>query len=221
MFCRLLEKIKRIAYLLQAIIFCLLLPIFSADKFDEEQYGVKYADDCEVCKIVAHEFLTLLDLSKGKHEVLETGYSVEKQKKKTKYAKSELRLIETRDTVCEKLLEYNVHKERKDSTRFSRGTSETFQALDNLVAKGVKVDLGIPKELWHKPSAEITHLKTQCETLLEDFEDDIESWYFKHQEQTSLQDYLCKDRYLKGKSKKCLKGKSEKSKKSKGDKVEL
>ena len=50
-----------------------------------------------------------------------------------------------RDSVCEKLLEYNVHKEKKDSTRFARGTSETFQALDNLVAKGVKVDLGIPK----------------------------------------------------------------------------
>ena len=50
-----------------------------------------------------------------------------------------------RDSVCEKLLEYNVHKEKKDSSRFARGTSETFQALDNLVAKGVKVDLGIPK----------------------------------------------------------------------------
>ena len=46
-------------------------------------------------------------------------------------------MIETIDTVCEKLLEYNVHKERKDSTRFARGTSETFQALDGLVAKGM------------------------------------------------------------------------------------
>ena len=107
--------------------------------------------------------------------------------------------------MCEKLLEYNIHKERKDSTRFARGTSETFQALDNLVAKGVKVDLGIPKDMWHKPSAEISHLKSQCETLLEDFEDDIEKWYFKHQEDSSLQEYLCKNRALKGKSKKCLK----------------
>ena len=70
-----------------------------SDKFDEDQYGVKYANQCEVCKIVTIEFLSLLDQSKGKHEVLETGYSVEKQKKKTKYAKSELRLIETR-SVC-------------------------------------------------------------------------------------------------------------------------
>ena len=147
-------------------------------------------------------------------EVLETGYSVEKQKKKTKYAKSELRLIETRDSVCEKLLEYNIHKERKDSTRFARGTSETFQTLDNLVAKGVKVDLGIPQELWHKPSAEISHLKTQCETLLEDHEEDLEDWYFKHQDESSLQDYLCAKRALKGKSKKCLKKAKKSNKKT-------
>ena len=115
-----------------------------------------------------------------------------------------------------------MHKERKDSTRFARGTSETFQALDNLVAKGVKVDLGIPKEMWHKPSAEISHLKTQCETLLEDYEEIIENWYFKHQESASLQDYLCKDRYLKGKSKKCLKETLKKgNKKPKGEKDEL
>ena len=73
--------------------------VANSDKFDEDQYGVKYANQCEVCKIVTIEFLSLLDKSKGKHEVLETGYSVEKQKKKTKYAKSELRLIETR-SVC-------------------------------------------------------------------------------------------------------------------------
>ena len=52
---------------------------------------------------------------------------IEAEKKKTKYANSELRLIETLDSVCEKLLEYRIHKERKDSTRFDRGMSETFR----------------------------------------------------------------------------------------------
>ena len=54
-----------------------------------------------------------------------------------------------------------ILKERTDHTRFARGTSQTFQALEGLVDKGVKVDIGIPKELWHKPSAEVSHLKTQ------------------------------------------------------------
>ena len=37
------------------------------------------------------------------------------------------------------------------------------------MAKGVKVDIGIPHELWNKPSAEVTQLKTQCEQLLGNF----------------------------------------------------
>ncbi len=49
----------------------------NADTFDEVNYGVKYATDCEVCKIVSKEFVTLLEESSKKHEVLETGYSVQ------------------------------------------------------------------------------------------------------------------------------------------------
>lgn len=196
-----------------------------ADKFDEEQYGVKYADHCEICKIVSNEITLLLSESDGKHEVLETGYSVQKEKKKTKYAKSELRLIDTMESVCGRLLEYNIHKERKDWTRFARGKSETFQALDGLVAKGVKVDIGIPNELWHKPSAEITHLKNQCETMIEEHEEDIEDWFFNHKAEnvdkeessSSLENFLCRQgRMLKTKEdQKCLDEINKKTKKKK------
>merc|ERR1712018_782968 len=157
----------------------------------------------------------LLSESDGKSEDLETGYSIERAMKKTKYVTSELRLIETMEKVCEKLLEYNIHKERTDVTRFARGTSQTFKALDGLVAKGVKVDIGIPNELWHKPSAEITHLKTQCEEMIEKHEEDIEEWYFDHKAEditkddsgsTSLENFLCRQgRMLKTKSdRECL-----------------
>ncbi len=73
--------------------------------------------------------------------------------------------MESLDGICDALLKYNVHKERKDSTRFAKGMSTTFQTLHGLVDKGVKVDLGIPYELWDKPSAEVTHMKTQVNTL--------------------------------------------------------
>lgn len=69
--------------------------------------------------------------------MLETGYGFDKEKKKTEYKRSELRLIETMENVCDRLLSYNVHKERKDSTRFARGVSQTFQTLNNLVDRGV------------------------------------------------------------------------------------
>jgi hypothetical protein len=56
-----------------------------------------------------------------------------KPKKKKEYKKSETRLIESTDDVCEQVLRYNIHKERKDSTRFAKGMSETFQVRRGLI----------------------------------------------------------------------------------------
>lgn len=133
------------------------------------------------------------------------SYAVDdvKPKKKIVYHKSELRLIESLENICERVLQYNVHKERKDSTRFAKGMSQTFKTLHGLVDKGVKVDLGIPLELWDTPSAEVSKLKSQCEALLDEFEDDIESWYFGEQD-TSLQSYLCEGIILKDEDQSCL-----------------
>ena len=74
--------------LLHCVVVALLcVDAILADKFDEDKYGVKYADNCEICKIVTNEITLLLSESEGKHEVLETGYSVQKEKKKTKVIK--------------------------------------------------------------------------------------------------------------------------------------
>ena len=181
----------------------LINPMLS-ENIEETKYGVKYASDCEVCKVVATEFTARLSESAKTHGVIETGYSHTKDKKKTKYVKSELRLIETMDGICDRILKYNILKERKDSTRFAKGQSETFSTLEGLVAKGVKVDIGIPHELWDKPSAEVTQLKTQCESMLEKHEEDIEDWYFELQEQFSFEDYVCRKKALKKGDTKCL-----------------
>ena len=71
------------------------------------------------------------------------------------------------------------------------------------------MELGIPHELWDKPSAEITHLKTQCETLLEDYEESIEEWYSTLQPKYQLQHYLCRMKILPKKEQQCLNEKGE------------
>lgn len=136
-------------------------------------------------------------------EVIETGYQIDGPKKRVKYTKSELYLLETLENVCDKLLDYNIHKERKDSTRFAKGMSSTFKTLHGLVDRGVKVDLGIPEELWDSPSAEITALKQQCEQYLEKYNDIIEQWYWGDRDQALL-DYLCRERVLKKDQQSCL-----------------
>ncbi|GIY67718.1 protein canopy homolog 4 [Caerostris extrusa] len=127
---------------------------------EEEMYGVKYARNCEVCKYLVVELENRLSETGKTHDVIEMGYQLDPAtRKKTKYAKSELRLLESLEGICDRLLDYNIHKERKDSTRFAKGMSTTFKVLHDLVNKGVKVELGIPEELWDKPSAEVTNLK--------------------------------------------------------------
>ncbi|KAF4527308.1 hypothetical protein B566_EDAN001083 [Ephemera danica] len=192
----------------------------------EEDEGVKYANKCEdpmlmvrmhkneVCKILAIELENRLEETGKTSEVLELGYSIDaKAKKRTKYKKSELRLVESLEGLCERVLAYNIHKERSDSTRFAKGMSQTFQTLHGLVNKGVKVELGIPYELWDKPSAEITNMKTQASysqlftnssLLINAFCKAIENWYFNHQGKEPLKKYLCSERALKGDDDSCL-----------------
>ncbi len=70
--------------------------------------------------------------------------------------------------------------------------------------KGVKVDLGIPFEMWDKPSAEVTHLKTQCDDMMEKYESEIEDWYNRRQGNIPLEEYLCQNIVLKNKDFSCL-----------------
>lgn len=83
--------------------------------------------------------------------------------------------------------------------------SQTFKTLHGLVDKGVKVDLGIPLELWDNPPVEVTQMKSQCENMLEEYEDVISDWYFKKQDEKDLIVYLCAEQVLAANDRKCLK----------------
>ncbi|ELT99933.1 hypothetical protein CAPTEDRAFT_126523, partial [Capitella teleta] len=152
-----------------------------------------------VCKYFATELKDRLAASAKSKEMIETGHGLER-KKRFQYLTSELRLTEAllEPHICENILNYNVHAERKGSLRYAKGMSETFQTLHGLVDKGVKVDLGIPYDLWDKPSAEVSKMHRWCFNLAEQYEEDIEDWYYHHQEK-DLFDYLCRERYLKHK----------------------
>jgi len=160
---------------------------------------------CEICKYFVTELKSRLAETDKSKEVIETGHGLER-KKKFKYRTSELRLTEAlhEPHICENILSYNVHAERKGSLRYAKGMSETMQTLHGLVNKGVKVELGIPHELWDKPSAEVSKMHRACFTFAERYEEVIEDWYYNLQDSHDLARYLCAERYLKDKDQACL-----------------
>uniref|UniRef100_A0ACB8G9G8 Protein canopy 3 n=1 Tax=Sphaerodactylus townsendi TaxID=933632 RepID=A0ACB8G9G8_9SAUR len=171
-----------------------------------------------MCKYVSLELKSAFDETGKTKEVIDTKYGfLDGRGSKLKYTKSDIRLIEVQENICNRLLEYNLHKERTGSNRFAKGMSETFETLHNLVHKGVKVVMDIPYELWNETSAEVADLKKQCDTMVEEYEDVIEDWYRNHQEE-DLSHFLCANHVLKGKDTSCL---TEKWNGKKGDMASL
>lgn len=160
---------------------------------------------CEVCKYLATELKGRLDETGKTHDVIETGYGLDQKKKKKEYKKTELRLIEALNDphVCEKILEYNIHAERKGSLRFAKGRSQTMETLHNLVDKGVNVELGIPYDLWDSPSSGVAEMHRKCFQIVENFEESIEEWYWNHQDE-DLTTYLCVNQVLQKDDQECL-----------------
>ncbi|XP_072127030.1 protein canopy homolog 3 [Mobula birostris] len=172
---------------------------------DDDSDWVKLPNKCEVCKYLAVELKSAFAETGKTNEVIDTKYSfMEGKGSRIKYRHSDIRLIEVTENICNRLLEYNLHKERSGSNRFAKGMSETFQTLHGLVHKGVKVVMDIPYELWNETSAEVSDMKKQCDVMVEMYEDAIEDWYKNHQEE-DLTIFLCERHVLKPHETECLK----------------
>ncbi|XP_041111494.1 protein canopy homolog 3-like [Polyodon spathula] len=184
----------------------LLIPASALAKTNDDEDWVKLPNKCEVCKYVTVEMKSAFEETGKTKEVIDTKYDYMEEKKgiPIKYVKSDIRFIEVMETICQRLMHYNLHKERTGSNRFAKGMAETFQTLHNLVHKGVKVVMDIPYELWNETSAEVADLKKQCDVMVEKYEDVIEDWYRKHQDE-DLTTYLCEKHVLKGENQECLK----------------
>lgn len=183
-----------------------ILALFCVCSLVKAEEDERLPNKCEVCKFLTVELQEALEKSSRSKEVLEVGQVLDtgKRKRKIKYNTSETRLTEAVDNICERILQYSVHAERPGSLRYAKGTSQTMATLKNLVHKGVKVDLGMPFELWDEPSVEVSDMKKQCETMLEEFEEVVEDWYFHHQDQR-LENFLCESHVLKTSEQECLK----------------
>lgn len=199
----------------------LFLALGAAKKKDGggDDEWVHLPNKCEVCKFVSIEMKSAFEETGKTKEVIDRNYRFidGKGAAPIKYVKSDLRFIEVVENVCQRLLEYNLHKERSGSNRFAKGMSETFSTLHGLVNKGVNVVMDIPFELWNETSAEVADLKKQCDVLVEQYEEVIEDWY-KGDQSEDLTTFLCEKHVLKGQDTECL---SEQWSKKKGERAAI
>ncbi|XP_028261972.1 protein canopy homolog 3 [Parambassis ranga] len=197
-----------------------VISLVGAAKKPGDDDWVHLPNKCEVCKFVSIEMKSAFEETGKTKEVIDRNYRFidSKGAAPIKYVKSDLRFIEVVENVCQRLLGYNLHKERSGSNRFAKGMSETFSTLHGLVNKGVNVVMDIPYELWNETSAEVADLKKQCDTLVEQYEEVIEDWYKGSQEE-DLTTYLCEKHVLKGQDTACLN--EEWSQKKKGDQAAI
>ncbi|XP_075451236.1 protein canopy homolog 3 [Ascaphus truei] len=99
----------------------ILIPLGASTAGDGD--WVHLPSKCEVCKYVAVELKSSFDETSRTGEVIDTRYNFledDTKKKKVKYIKSDIRLIEVTEGICQRLLEYNLHKERSGSNRFAK-----------------------------------------------------------------------------------------------------
>nr|XP_033507917.1 protein canopy 4 [Epinephelus lanceolatus] len=182
-----------------------IVVLFCVFCFVTAEEDERLPNKCEVCKFLTVELQEALEKTGRSKEVLEVGEVLDtgKRRRKIIYNTSETRLTEAVDNICERILQYNVHAERPGSLRYAKGASQTMTTLKNLVHKGVKVDLGLPYELWDEPSVEVSDMKKQCEKMLEQYEEVVEDWYFHHQDQR-LENFLCQKHVLMPSEQECM-----------------
>jgi len=188
------------------LLFLLMIDANFGSKGDEEEadetdrHGVREPTRCEVCRILAFELNEQLLLTDKKETITIGRFGDDSQKtiKKIDYQRSESRLVEVLEKVCGDIEKYQIHAEHKRGVmRYRKHMSTTMSTLNGLRMKGVKVELGIPEDLWNATSAETSKLKRQCDKLLEEAEESIEEWYMSDGTKELILEYLCRKRLLK------------------------
>uniref|UniRef100_G1QXD3 Protein canopy homolog 3 n=1 Tax=Nomascus leucogenys TaxID=61853 RepID=G1QXD3_NOMLE len=118
------EPASRCLLLLPLLLLLLLLPVPELGPSQagaEENDWVRLPSKCEVCKYVAVELKSAFEETGKTKEVIGTGYGIlDRKASGVKYTKSDLRLIEVTETICKRLLDYSLHKERTGSNRFAK-----------------------------------------------------------------------------------------------------
>ncbi|XP_036136459.1 protein canopy homolog 4 isoform X2 [Molossus molossus] len=98
------------------------IPAWAGMPKEEDDDTERLPSKCEVCKLLSLELQGKLSRTGRSREVLELGQVLDtgKRKRHIPYSVSETRLEEALENLCEQVLDYSVHAERKGSLRYAK-----------------------------------------------------------------------------------------------------
>jgi len=165
---------------------------------------------CQVCRLLVTEFLE--QMKKTDHrEDIPRGYileDLENHDKNIHYQKSELRLMDVLDDLCERMKLYRA-RAGPEFPYIKGAKSQLREVMDDLNKRSkVKLNYELPDDVVEDYTYEMGRLKFKCIHLLENYEDDITQWYFGDQKE-SLMDWLCVERVLNENEQDCLNASTE------------
>ncbi|XP_068716077.1 protein canopy 4-like [Montipora foliosa] len=160
---------------------------------------------CQVCRLLVTEFLE--QMRKTNHiEDIPRGYTLEDledREKNIHYEKSELRLMDVLDNLCQKMKLYQA-RAGPEFPYIKGAKSQLREVMDDLAQRSkVKLNYELPDEVVEDYTYEMGRLKFKCIHLLEAHEEDLTQWYFSDQKE-NLMNWLCVERVLDINEQDCL-----------------
>ncbi|KAK2570471.1 Protein canopy 4 [Acropora cervicornis] len=144
-------------------------------------------------------------------EDIPRGYvleDLEDHDKNIHYERSELRLMDVLDSLCQRMKLYQA-RAGPDFPYIKGAKSQLREVMDDLTQRSkVKLNYELPDEVVEDYTYEMGRLKFKCIHLLEQHEEDLTQWYFSDQNE-NLMSWLCVERVLDENERDCLNASTE------------
>ncbi|KAM7448545.1 Protein canopy 3 [Porites harrisoni] len=165
---------------------------------------------CQVCRLMVTEFRERMKKTDHREDI-PRGYileDLEDHEKNIHYEKSELRLMDVLDDLCDRMKLYSA-RAGPEFPYIKGAKSQLREVMDDLTKRSkVKLNYELPDDVIEDYTYEIGRLKFKCVHMLEIHEEDITQWYFGDQKENLL-DWLCVERVLDENEQDCLSASTE------------
>jgi len=162
-----------------------------------------FPNNCQLCRLMVEEITKILE---GEGQEEEDKMSEEQKKKKKRRERRKSRAERKRDKsmpmfvaiedVCDKMLDYVPQVRKKNFRYIKKSDLSGTQVIMTSQVEGNEKGDELQKKFDDYKHPETNRLMSQCDELINRFENDLLSWQ-QSEERPDLSDYFCRERVLK------------------------